>query len=159
MRVYLVQHAEAIPGDLDPEQPLTPAGRETARRVARWLAATGRARPAEILHSTKARARQTAEIFARALATPPLREVEGLGPGDDIDPASEAVKSATGDLMLVGHLPHLNRLASFLVSGDAAADVVRFRQAGVICLERQGTQWAILWAVVPELVTDTPAGP
>lgn len=154
MRVYLVQHAEAVPDDLDPEQPLTPAGRETARRVSRWLAATGRARPAEILHSTKARAKQTAEIFARALATPPLREVSGLGPADDVGPAAEAVKSAPGDLMLVGHLPHLNRLASFLVSGDAAADVVRFRNAGVICLERQGTQWAILWAVVPELVTD-----
>jgi len=155
MRVYLVQHAEAVPDDLDPEQPLTPAGRETARRVARWLAATGRARPAEILHSTKARAKQTAEIFARALATPPLREVDGLCPGDDVDPAAEAVRSAPGDLMLVGHLPHLNRLASFLVSGDAAADVVRFRNAGVICLERQGTQWAILWSVVPELVNGT----
>ncbi len=158
MRVYLVQHAEAVPGDLDPDQPLTSAGRETARRVARWLAATGRARPAEILHSTKARARQTAEIFARALATPPLREVLGLEPGDEVDPAAEAVNGAPGDLMLVGHLPHLNRLASFLVSGDAGADVVRFRHAGVICLERQGTQWAILWAVVPELVTEG-AGP
>ncbi|HEX5138298.1 MAG TPA: phosphohistidine phosphatase SixA [Planctomycetota bacterium] len=155
MRVYLVQHAEAVPDDLDPEQPLTPGGRETARRVARWLAATGRARPGEILHSVKARAKQTAEIFARALATPPLREVAGLGPGDDVGPAAEAVKSAPGDLMLVGHLPHLNRLASFLVSGDASADVVRFRHAGVICLERQGTQWAILWAVVPELVNGT----
>jgi len=154
MRVYLVQHAEAVPSDLDPEQPLTPAGRETARRVARWLAASGRARPAEILPSEKARAKPTAEIFARALATPPLREVDGLLPSDDVDPAAEAVKSSAGDLMLVGHLPHLNRLASFLVSGDAAADVVRFRHAGVVCVERQGGAWAILWAVVPELVTE-----
>lgn len=154
MRVYLVQHAEAIPSDLDPEQPLTPAGRETARRVARWLAATGRARPAEILHSMKPRAKQTAEVFARALATPPLREVPGLGPDDDVGPAAEAVKSSAGDLMLVGHLPHLNRLASFLVSGDAGADVVRFRHAGVICIERAGGAWAILWSVVPELITD-----
>jgi phosphohistidine phosphatase len=155
MRLYLVQHAEAVPADLDPEQPLTPAGREMARRVSRWLAATGRARPAEILHSRRARARQTAEIFARALATPPLREADGLLPGDDIGPAAEAAKSATGDLMLVGHLPHLNRLASFLVSGEAGADVVRFRHSGVICLERQGNAWAIFWAVVPDLVTDT----
>jgi len=154
MRVYLVQHAEAVPADLDPEQPLTPAGRETARRVARWLAATGRARPSEILHSTKLRAKQTAEIFARALATPPLREAPGLGPGDDVEPATTAVQSAPGDLMLVGHLPHLNRLASLLVSSNPAADVVRFRNAGVICLEKQGNQWAILWAVVPELVTN-----
>ncbi len=155
MRVYLVQHADAVPKDQDPEQPLTPAGRETARRVARWLAATGRARPAEILHSAKPRAKQTAEVFARALATPPLREVDGLGPDDDVGPAAEAVKSSAGDLMLVGHLPHLNRLASFLVSGDAAADVVRFRRAGVICIEREGGAWAILWAVIPELVTDS----
>jgi phosphohistidine phosphatase len=155
MRLYLVQHAEAVSADLDPDQPLTPTGRETARRVSRWLAATGRARPAEILHSRKTRAKQTAEVFARALATPPLREVDGLLPTDDVDPAAEAVKSAAGDLMLVGHLPHLNRLASFLVSGDAGADVVRFRHAGVICLERQGGAWAILWAVVPELVTDS----
>jgi phosphohistidine phosphatase len=154
MRVYLVQHAEAVPADLDPEEPLTSAGRETARRVARWLAATGHARPTEILHSRKSRAKQTAEVFARALATPPLREVDGLAPGDDVDPAAEAVKSASGELMLVGHLPHLNRLASFLVSGDAGADVVHFRKAGVICLGRQGNAWAILWAVVPELVTD-----
>jgi phosphohistidine phosphatase len=154
MRVYLVQHAEAVPADLDPEQPLTLAGRETARRVARWMAATGRARPAEILHSKKSRARQTAEMFARALATPPLREVDGLLPGDEVDSAAEAVKASEGDLMLVGHLPHLNRLASYLVSGDPAADVVRFRHAGVICIERQGGTWAILWAVVPELITE-----
>ena len=70
MRVYLVQHAEAVPADLDPEQPLTPAGREMARRVARWLAATGRARQAEILHSTRPRAKQTAEVAGRLLLEP-----------------------------------------------------------------------------------------
>jgi len=154
MRVYLVQHADAVPEDVDPERPITAAGREMTRRVARWLAATGRARPTEILHSRKLRAKQTAELFARALATPPLREIDGLAPGDDVEIAAASARAAEGDLMFVGHLPHINRLASFLVSGNADANVVRFRNAGVVCLERESGAWVLVWAVAPELVVD-----
>jgi len=53
--------------------------------------------------------------------------------------------------MLVGHLPHLQRLAGLLLSGDAEREVIRFRNGGVICLEKTEQGWAICWQVNPTL--------
>ena len=39
MRLFLVRHAEAAPGDPDDLRPLTPGGRDTARELAARLAA------------------------------------------------------------------------------------------------------------------------
>jgi len=41
MRLYLVRHADAAPGDPDELRPLTPHGRQQARDVGARLAAQG----------------------------------------------------------------------------------------------------------------------
>jgi len=76
--IFLVQHGKAYTEAEDPERRLTPKGIAETEKVARHLAAAG-VRPAEIIHSGKTRARQTAEILARHLGAP-VREGEGLGP-------------------------------------------------------------------------------
>lgn len=55
--------------------------------------------------------------------------------------------------MLIGHLPHLNKLASTLMTGDKNKEIIKFRNVGVVCLERdeQG-KWTILWAIPPEMI-------
>jgi phosphohistidine phosphatase len=69
MALYLVQHGQCHSKEIDPAKGLTEAGRDTARRIA--SVAKGYKVPVTcILHSGKKRARQTAEIFAEALAPP-----------------------------------------------------------------------------------------
>ena len=45
-----------------------------------------------------------------------------------------------------------SRLAALLISGDPDREVVRFRMAGIVCLGKTDTGWAVNWAVTPEIV-------
>ena len=152
MPVYLVRHGEAVSELVDPTQPLSERGRTGVARVARQAATIGLA-VAEIRHSPKPRARETAEILARHLTPPPdLQEVDWLAPTADPGMAQDAALSAVEPLMLVGHLPHMARLASLLLTGNPNREVVRFRNATVVCLERVEDDWVLLWALGPDLV-------
>jgi phosphohistidine phosphatase len=55
------------------------------------------------------------------------------------------------DVMLVGHLPHLQRLAGLLICSDSECEAVHFRNGGVLCLERRKTGWSVLWQINPTL--------
>ena len=152
MQIYLVQHGLAKSKDEDPARSLTPAGREEVERVARAAAAAD-LRPASILHSGKTRAQQTAEIFAAHLK--PARgvhAVEGLAPRDEPERIRERLERADEPLMLVGHLPHLSRLAALSLAGAPEREIVAFRNAGVVCLEGKGGRFAVRWILTPELV-------
>src|SRR5688500_9788627 len=63
MRLYLVQHGEAVPEQVDPQRPLSEAGRRDVQAMARLLAGAG-IRPTRIVHSGKRRAQETAELLA-----------------------------------------------------------------------------------------------
>lgn len=152
MDVYLVQHAEAKPEQEDPTRPLTDRGREEIQRVARHAAAIGLQVP-EIYHSGKLRAQQTAEILAEHLFPPRgIREVKGLAPMDDITEAKAVLEAAQEPLMVVGHLPHLSRLASALLVGDPRREVIRFRMGAIVCLSKTEGGWVVKWILTPELV-------
>jgi len=100
--VCLVQHGEAVSEEVDPRRPLSERGRAEVERVASFLARAG-FRVSRIVHSTKLRARETAEILARHLGAP-LEEAGGLEPRADPKPWAEKLQS-TGDLQeLAGYL-------------------------------------------------------
>ena len=152
MRVYLVQHGLAKSKEEDPARPLTPAGREEVERVARAAAAAG-VRPASILHSGKTRAQQTTEAFAAHLKPAQgVHTAEGLDPNDEPHRMRQRVAEADEPLMLVGHLPHLSRLAALLLADTPEREIVAFRNAGVVCLERRKDRFAVRWILTPELV-------
>ena len=67
MRLYLVQHGEAVVKDGDPARPLTDRGRRDAGKTAEFLRIAGITVDI-IWHSAKQRARETAEIFAEILS-------------------------------------------------------------------------------------------
>ncbi len=157
MYLYLVRHGEAKSKEQDPERPLTEAGSEMVRRVATLLGGI-RLSVGGIHHSTKLRARQTAEILAAGSgAVAPVTEVPNLDPLADVEELAESLSRATTDLMLVGHLPHLDRLASRLVSGDAGHEIFSFPACGVLCLRRRpesesregGAVWTVCWMLDP----------
>jgi phosphohistidine phosphatase len=142
MRVYLVRHGEAKSEDVDPERHLTDAGAETVRRIASLAVENLDVRPARIVHSGKTRARQTAEIWAGLLGTE-AAEADGLSPNDDPAVWAERLHTETGDVMLVGHLPHLERLAGLLVTGDPDHAVAGFAAGGLAGLNRSASDWSV----------------
>ena len=154
MRLYLVQHGAAASKDVDPERPLTEEGRQTVEEAAGFLAFRS-IRPGRIEHSGKLRALETAEILAAYLEpSDGTHEVEGIAPMDDIAPTTERLAASIMDVMIVGHLPHLSRLATRLLGGEHEDDaVVSFQMGGVVCLERdESAHWAVAWMLVPELL-------
>lgn len=143
MRVYLVQHAEALPESVDPARRLSDKGREEVSRVAAFLAASG-VQVARIRYSGKARARETAEILAAALgAAMPGEAMPGLAPNDPVEPVRAEVVRWEEDTMLVGHLPFMARLASLLTAGRDDPPFFAFQPGSVVCLERE--EEAVWW--------------
>jgi phosphohistidine phosphatase len=152
MRLYLVQHGDAVPERLDPERPLSAAGRREVEAVARLLAGTG-TRAVRVAHSGKLRAQQTAELLATALAPGTDPEImTGLNPNDPVEPMARGIVDGTSDVMLVGHLPFMGKLAARLVAGDERRPVAAFVPGTVVCLEQaEAGDWVIAWMVRPEL--------
>lgn len=160
MHVYLLQHAQALYAEQDPERPLSEEGRAAAAKVARYLAELSAQLIdppiTEILHSGKLRARQTAEICAEALCprvTPAA--ADGMNPKDDPHAMCRELAARhdlEAALLLVGHLPHLTRLAGLLLTGDAERTPVRFVNAGVLKLGSTQDGWAVEWYVSPACV-------
>jgi len=59
----------------------------------------------------------------------------------------------TKDLMIVGHLPFLDKLASLLISGNENARIVLFRYSNIVCLDQKEDKgWAVRWILTPEMV-------
>ena len=153
MRIYLVQHGEAVPAEVDPERPLSAAGEADVRRLAAVLRRSG-VGVARILHSGKRRAAQTAEVLAAALGPKLQPEARaGLNPNDPTASVAQEAASWEQDTVLVGHLPFMARLASRLLAGREDPGLVAFRPGSVLCLERTDQRaWTIAWMLRPELL-------
>ena len=152
MECYLVQHGEAKPEQEDPARPLTDRGRGEVERVAQAARRSG-VGVAEILHSGKLRAQQTAELLAAALSpVGGVRAVAGLAPLDDPAAARELLDQAAAPRMIVGHLPHLSRLTSLLLVGDPTREIVSFRMGAIVCLTREEEGWRLKWILTPDFV-------
>jgi phosphohistidine phosphatase len=150
MEFYLVRHGEAVSETVDPKRPLSEAGRQQVESVAHLLAARN-PKLSCIVHSGILRAKQTAEILAAGLgSTVALRQISGLLPDDDPFIAKAQLETADSSLMLVGHLPHMNRLAALLVHGDVNRQAVDFGPATVACVCCGIPRWKIVWIIRPE---------
>jgi len=140
MTAILVHHADAVGPHVDPQRPLSTTGHDQAERIAREIAARGLA-PRAIWHSGKLRSRQTAETILR-IASPfaDFRMVRGLRPDDPVDWMRADLTADDRDVLLVGHMPHIARLAHALAPDSAA-----FPLHGAIAFERDGAGWKELW--------------
>lgn len=153
MKIYLIQHGESVPEAIDPERPLTEKGRADISKVANYL--KGRVNIDIIWHSTKLRARQTAALIADIFSSKSgLFEKKGLAPNDPVDKIKDdIIKENPENLMIVGHLPFLAKLASLLLTDSDSQNIVGFHQGGVVCLEHTDKNgWVVAWDIVPELI-------
>ena len=113
MRLFVVRHAEAAPGDPDELRALTGAGRAAARALGDRLAEH---ELDAVLSSPLLRARETADAIARAaglVAEPDER----LAPGADADGVREAVAGRGDTVVTVGHQPDCSEIVLAL-SGE-----------------------------------------
>jgi phosphohistidine phosphatase len=153
MRLYLVQHGIPKPESEDPQKPLSEIGKNEVEKVAKALKKSG-VKVSKIFHSGKLRAKETAEILGDYLNPPEgIGEAEGLNPLDPPDIWANKLSEIREPIMLVGHLPHLQKLCSFLVVKDPERPIVKFRQGGVVALERsEEEEWIILWTLYPDFL-------
>jgi phosphohistidine phosphatase len=151
MRLYVVQHGEALSKDVDSERALSDAGRADAERLASFLAPKGLT-ISRVLQSGKLRAQQTAEILAGAFAselTP--EEANGLNPLDDPQSLLRAIASWQEDVLIVGHLPFLVKLVGQMLTGTDDS-LVTFEPGTLVCLEGSEDRWSVAWVVPPALL-------
>lgn len=131
MDLYLLRHGIAVERGAtrypdDAERPLTVEGREKLTRIARAL----RALELDfdlVLSSPFVRARETAEWVTRHLETKQRIEFSAhLAPDGDYRRLVQDLatrRPAPENALLVGHEPHLGRLASFLLTGGPGVDL------------------------------------
>jgi len=152
MTLYLVQHGQSLPKDVDPDQGLSELGVAETERIA-GVAKNYHINVKLIMHSVKTRARKTADILASALnPTNGVKEVEGLKPMDDVA-AFAAALNPDHNTMLVGHLPFMERMASYLVTGTIDKPVFKFQNSGIVCLDKgpDSESWVIVWTLMPRI--------
>ena len=149
-RLYLVRHGEAKPKEEDPERGLTDVGRKDVTRMAVWATASG-IEVDEIRHSGKLRAQQTAEIFAEHLGTQ-AEAVDGLAPNDDVTEIAKSIESEQGDVMLVGHLPFLERLVALLITGKAENKMLTLEASALVVLTQSNGDWQATCLMQPRLL-------
>ena len=129
MRLYLVRHAEAAPGEPDDLRPLTVAGHEAARALGARLAAEGVLVDA-VLTSPLLRARETGAELGRPLGVEPEPD-ERLAPGATVDDVRDVVVGRGETVVVVGHQPDCGELVAELTGGPAPP----FPPAGLAVLE------------------------
>ena len=153
--ILLVQHAEAKSKKEDPERRITERGREETIRVAKFFKESIGLQVDRIVHSTKTRAKQTAEILAQYLnPTKGISQESDLEPTADPNIWSEKLRRIDENIMIVGHLPHLSRLLSILILGTPEIEIVKFRYSNIVCLERdEEGSWRILWIIRPDILS------
>ena len=140
--VYLVHHADAVSPDVDAQRPLSERGRMHAERLAGEAAARG-VKPEVVWHSGKLRARQTAEAMWRACtALAAFSATRGLQPNDAPEFVRDQVTGETRDVMLVGHMPNLERVHALLLLGD---DRLPFPLHGLVAMEFDERGWREVW--------------
>jgi len=148
-RLYFAQHGLALNESENPDRPLSEAGVKQTIAVASHLHATN-VPVTQIFHSGKLRALQTAEIFATTLKLSATSKLEHMSPNDDIHLIEQ--KLNINNALYIGHLPHLEKLVSCLVTGNEETNIINFQNSAVVCLEKISNHFYVQWYVTPALV-------
>ena len=102
-----------------------------------------------IFSSPALRTKQTAEVFSQILTVGTVTELAGMKPTDDI---AAFLKNLEGDdIMFVGHLPHIEKVVSYILTGKENTAVVKFTNATVVCIEKVESEFYIDWVLNPTI--------
>lgn len=147
-RIYFAQHGLALDKIVNPDRPLSKAGIEQSRAIALQIHASD-ITVSQIFHSGKLRAQQTAEIFAEDLSVTSVTAIDNLSPNDDVKLITQNLQ--TNDALYVGHLPHLEKLVSYLVTGKTEPGIIKFQNSAVLCLIKHENNYLIQWYLTADI--------
>jgi len=82
----------------------------------------------------------------QAVATP------GLAPKDDVAAIASAIEQEQGVVMLVGHLPFLERLAALLITGNSEGKVLTLEASALVELTKTDDGWTATCLMQPRLL-------
>ena len=163
MNLYLLRHGDAAPGHPDDTRPLTEKGEEDIRKLTSILKKKKAVRVDRVCVSPLLRAQQTADLFLDGLGIEAQREIDpGLIP--EANPARTAREAleAQLDLLLIGHNPHLELLASYLLTGRSNGAMMVISTGSLLCLENTHIRpdigaCMLRWMISPKVLKSTPA--
>jgi phosphohistidine phosphatase len=159
MKLCLIRHADAVPlGDQgitdDADRPLTDKGREQCRALAEAFTRQGIAL-GTILTSPLLRSRQTVDVILehRFNPKPEVHVCEGLAPGARPRKLTRSLNGYCEDsVAVVGHMPDLAQLASWLIGSKKAQIHLAKGGAALIECDPGPVKGAgvLLWLVTPQ---------
>jgi len=152
--LYLLRHGDAVAASVDPARPLSNRGQVEIQRIAQW-AKNDDVHVAEIRHSGKQRALETAQMIAMTIEPERgIREVRGLKPDDDVEPVAKVLEAEVENMMLVGHLPFMGVLASLLLRNDRGHGLIAFPTGGLVAIGRTEDGWSLHQTITPASLPD-----
>ncbi len=161
MMVYLLRHGIAQdPVDTlsDALRPLTAKGIKRTRTAVRGMRTIG-CRPKRVISSPLMRAWQTAEIARDVLAKKSEIEDSDLLSAESVPVQTVAwlARQPAADMLLVGHMPNLSRLAALLLSGQDGVWLA-LRKSGACAIEFEAApapaSGFLRWLMEPEQLAD-----
>ena len=153
MKLYLVRHGEVSTREVFPNSPLSKKGKADVFKMGKFLKDAD-VKIDVLWHSKKVRAVQTAQILAKIIEIDQEKvvEKEELSPNAPANNMLKQIIKENRNLMIVGHLPFLQKLSSLLLVNSEYEELIKFPLGGVVCLKREGDKWHLLWEVIPELI-------
>ncbi len=154
MEIYLMQHGKAFSEVEDPKRSLTPEGKEEISFSGRGIARL-EIKFDLILCSTKQRALQTAEIVAKETGYP-LEKIESSPRFDPLASVEEAISYLASlkdrnRILVVGHLPSLEKIASQLLSETPVS--IQFQMGSLCRIDIEGFpagKAKLIWFLMPQ---------
>jgi phosphohistidine phosphatase len=132
-------------------------------RLAQFLAQKNAFRPVHMWRSPYHRAEETAERLLKGggLSDLPTRIVDSMTPDRDPMAILGELDAVEGDLLLVGHNPHLSILGALLLSGERSRVRFQLETCSMLCLEWLPTPnfgqlgpCTLEWMMTPGMLAD-----
>ncbi len=152
MKIYLIQHGEAKREEEDPLRGLTEKGKEDIKKSGEFLNKIN-VKVNKIWHSGKKRAEESSLILKECLSfEKEIEKIDGINPMDEPEGIYEKIKNLDYDLLVVGHLPNLSKLASLLLAKDKNKNIIAFKMASVLCIEKKEENFELNFFITPEII-------
>ena len=151
MNLYILQHGEAVPKEIDPERPLSERGNRDIRILALHMQNMD-VQLGHVFHSGKLRAEQSARLIAESLS-PEIQPIktEGLNPNDDPTMIIGDIEQMNENILIASHMPFVSRLCSTLLTGTTEAEFASV-PGTLFCLEKAEDKWRLAYMLRPDFL-------
>jgi len=151
LNLYILQHGEAVPKEIDPERPLSEHGNRDIRILALHMQNMD-VQLGNVFHSGKLRAEQSARLITETLSPEILPvQTEGLSPNDDPTVIISDIEQMNENILIASHMPFVSRLCSTLLTGAIEAEFASV-PGTLFCLEKADDKWRLAYMLRPDFL-------